>query len=315
MGKRFDVAVAGDINVDLIFKVDSPPKRGEMAFSERVEVFHGGVGGNVASALSKLGLKVALIGAVGGDSFGSEALRELERVGVDVKHVKVLRHLPTGLMAIAVDKEGERTMMGSRGANAFFQVEEGDLRLMEESSHLHVSGYWFLNRDRGQGLLMLLEHARRVGVSTSMDLEGAARVHGAVDKLSGLLDYVMAGEREARGCFGVDGNLAEKMVRKLAARIAVVKLGARGCSIAHLSGARLVPGFKVKAVDSTGAGDAFNAALIYGLLRGLSPEDAARMANAAGAYKCAGLGPRHHPTVGDLLNRFPELRPIIGRLG
>ncbi|OYT68082.1 MAG: hypothetical protein B6U65_00580 [Candidatus Wolframiiraptor sp. EX4484-121] len=313
MDKSIDVAVIGDINVDLIFLVDYFPSRGGNCVAKRVEKRFGGVGGNRAAALARLGLSVALIGAVGGDEFGKEALKELKEYGVDIDHVKVLRDQLTGLMIVAVDREAERTIIGSRESNSKLRIGEEDLRLVEGAKHLHVAGYQMLN-EKSEDILRIIKHARKLGVSTSMDVEGVADLnHETVKRLKGILTYVMGNEDEAKALVGVEESeekLAEKLLQEFKADVAVVKLGEKGCAVADRRQSALVPGFKVDVVDTTGAGDAFNAGFIYGTLKGLSPVEAARLANAVGAYKCTKLGAKNYPTIDELVRRFPSLKGL-----
>lgn len=311
MDKTIDIIVVGDINVDTILIVDKLPKRGGMQYVEKIVKTHGGVGGNISTALSRLGLKTLLIGAVGDDESGLEAIEELRKNKVDVSRIKIISGVPTGLMIVIVDREGERTMIGYRGANSELTIDEDDIHILEKSKHIHVSGYVFLNKDSGEGSIRLLTYARSIGITASTDIEGVA-VHkkAVLENLKGLFNYVIAGEEDAREFTSEDKQyrLADELLRRLQAEIAVVKLGARGCMVAGLNGSFHIPAFQVKILDTTGAGDAFNAGFLYGLIKSLSPEEAVILGNAVGAYKCMGIGARHLPTLQDIENTFPELK-------
>ena len=313
MDRELDVVVLGDINIDLVFLVEEAPKPGGMSVAEDYRESHGGVGGNIASALARLGLKVGLIGAVGDDVFGARALRALKEREVDTERVRVLRKVHTGLMSIAVDRAGERAIVGSRGANAQVEITREDEEYLSSAKHLHVSGYQMLNRDGGAGALSLLRAARKMGLSTSMDMEGAAFIEGVAERVKGLLTHVFANRWEAGGFTGVEDE--EEMVRRLRrmldADVAAVKLGGRGSIVDWRDGTIHLASFKVEAVDSTGAGDAFNAGFIYGVLRRLSPRESGILGNAMGAYKCMGVGARHHPTLKELSRTFPKVAALI----
>lgn len=313
MNKTIDVVVVGDINIDLILIVEKLPERGGMQYVEKIIKCHGGVGGNIATTLSKLGLKTLLLGAVGDDVPGLEAVEELRKNRVDVSRIRIVEYTPTGLMIIIVDKDGERTMIGNRGANSELKIEEEDFQILRETSHLHVSGYLFLNRDSGEGVLRLLSHARRINVTTSIDIEGVAEYNPMLlEKLRGLFDYVMVGEREAKRFTLQDkeDKLVDELFNKLEARVVAVKLGGRGCIVASLEESLHIPPLQVKALDTTGAGDAFNAGFLYGLIRNLSIEEAGILGNAVGGYKCLGIGARHLPTLQDIKDTFPEIKRI-----
>ncbi len=310
-----DVVVLGDINVDLVFFVDEPPRPGGMSLARNFQEHHGGVGGNIASALARLGVKVGLIGAIGMDAFGEKALAALRERGVETSRISVIKGYHTGLMSISVDNRGERAIVGSRGANAVRRLADEDLEYISRSRHLHVSGYQMLNRDRGEGALRLLQHAKKLGLTVSIDMEGAAFLSQVEEKLGGLPTHVFANRWEAEGFTGAknEGEMVRRLRRRLGSEAAVVKLGEGGCIVDWRNGTKLIPAFKVKVVDSTGAGDAFNAGFIYGILNGLSPEESAIIGNAMGAYKCSGFGARHHPTLKELFDRFPQVSSLIRR--
>ena len=309
-----DVVVLGDINIDLVFFVEEAPQPGGMSVAREFQEHHGGVGGNIASALARLGVRVGLMGAVGRDVFGERALKALRAVGVDTSRVIVLED-HTGLMSVAVDRRGERAIVGSRGANASRELGEEDLEYVSEARHLHVSGYQMLNRDGGSSALRLLKYARDAGLTVSMDMEGAAFLSRVGENLRGLLTHVFANRWEAEGFTGTgdEAEMAGRLRMELESDVAVVKLGERGCVVDWGEGARHVPAFKVRVVDSTGAGDAFNAGFIYGILKGLKPHESALIGNAMGAYKCSGFGARHHPTPEELSQMFPEVSKLIQR--
>jgi len=307
--------VLGDINIDLVFRVKRAPEPGDSITLRRIGVFHGGVGGNISSALARLGARPILVGAVGGDPFGGMALMELAKTRVNVGLVRTVEDELTGLMAVLIDESGERTIIGARGANAAFRAGVKELRLASKVRHLHVSGYSMLNDDGGASCLNLLRAAKKGGVPASVDLEGVATMsRGEISKLRGLADYFLMNELEAASALGAekfDERVALELQELLGSKILVVKLGREGCLIVEGRDVERVSGFKVDVVDSTGAGDAFNAGFIYGLLRGLRPSDAARLGNAVGAYKCTGLGARHHPTLRELLEFFPEVAELV----
>lgn len=311
MDRGIDVVVIGDVNVDLIFLIDRFPSRGGNCIARRVEKSFGGVGGNRAAALASLGLNVALIGAVGEDRFGKEALEELKRYGVNIDHVKILKDQLTGIMIVAVDLEGERTIIGSRESNSKLRISDEDLKLVEGVRHLHVAGYQMFN-ESPEDILRIIRHAHKLGISTSMDIEGIADLDlETLESLKGILTYVIGNEDEAKGLLKAEASgkeLAERLLKEFKADAVAVKLGEKGCAVADRHHSYMVPGFKVDVVDTTGAGDAFDAGFIYGTLKGLSLIETARLANAMGAFKCTKLGAKHYPTIAELKRSFPNIK-------
>jgi len=306
--------ILGDINIDLIFRIDRGLRMGDSIALREMIVSYGGVGGNLSSALARLGVPTALLGAVGEDGFGDLALRELRRSGVDVRYVRRIEGESTGISVVLIDPSGERTLICARGANAAYRLRGDELEALRDVRHLHLSGYMMLNDDDGESCIRLLRSAKMWSISTSMDLEGVALEDPRkAFKIRGLVDYILMNDLEARSLIkserlGVDEVKSLKDL--LEARTLLIKLGGRGCMVVD-EGVEVIPAYRVKVLDSTGAGDAFNAGFIYGLLRGLRTRDAARIGNAVGAYKCMGLGARHHPSIRQLLELFPDLAELI----
>lgn len=313
MSRKIDIAIIGDLNIDLILQARSLPMRGGMEYVEKIEKTHGGVGRNIAIALSRLGLSTLLIGAVGDDAFGAEIIRELEENNVIIERVRIVPGKPTGTIVVIVDKEGERTMIGFRGANSELTINSQDLQHIEGAKHLHISGYSFLNNDGGEGIVKILKHSKLSGITTSIDLEGVAKHNPRMlEELRGHFDYVMSSEGEAKRLVQ-ESNLdrvVDKLLNMMKANIVAVKLGARGAIIASQRGSSLIPPFQVNVLDTTGAGDAFNAGFLYGLIRRLKPVEAALIGNAMGAYKCMWFGARYFPTLDELFEKFPSLEEI-----
>jgi len=311
---NYDVAVIGDINLDIILPVRNLPTRGSMEYARDIIKSHGGVGRNIAIALSRLGLRTVLISAVGNDDISVELLRELKENGVDVSRIRIVEGMFTGTIIVIVDEEGERTMIGHRGANAELKIEEEDLQVIEKTRHLHVSGYMLLNKHFEERIIELLKHVKQCGITTSIDIEGVAEHKPTlVENLKGCFDYVMTDENEARKSTREDNPslMGEILLRKIKAKVVVLKMGARGCFVTTLEESFHIPSFQVNVVDTTGAGDVFNAGFMYGVVRNLGLRKAALLANAMGAYKCMWFGVRKIPSLEDLSDFFPELKELV----
>ncbi|MCF8885433.1 MAG: carbohydrate kinase family protein [Ignisphaera sp.] len=310
MDDEYDIAVVGDINLDLILPVRNFPSRGSMEYAREMIKNHGGVGRNIAIALSKLGLRTVLIGAVGDDESGTELIRELKDNRVNVSRVRVIKHMCTGTILVIVDEEGERTMIGHRGANTKLKIEEEDISIIEKTKHLHLSGYTLLNDDIWESINMLMRRVRSLKTKTSIDIEGVAEHKPTLlEEMKGFFNYVMAGENEARRFTGEEDpeTIGLTLLEKMKAEIIALKMGHRGCIIATRERIFHTPSFKVTVVDTTGAGDAFNAGFIYGMARNLDLKKVAILANAMGAYKCMWFGTKNFPSLRNLIDAFPEL--------
>jgi len=314
MSGSAEVIVYGDVNIDVLVLTDVVPRGDVSLLANDIKVACGGVGANISSALSKLGVKTSLIGAVGNDVFGCLALKELKKKGVEVDHVKVLRSSITGLMIVFINSQGIRSIIGYRGANAEANAEEC-LKVLHKARHLHISGYTFLNKDEGRSSLKLLCKANEEGITTSVDLEGIAfHKPSSMLKLAGLVDYVML-NREELLYITKGEKLNDKamtyVLEEIKPKALLVKLGKEGSIIIMEKEKIKVQPFKVRVVDTTGAGDGFNAGFIYGILRGLTIKESATLGNALGAYVCTGLGAQHHPSIKQLLHKFPQIKGIL----
>ena len=309
-----EVACLGDINLDILMYMDKLPKLGSESLASHLELRPGGAAANVAVALSRLGVHVGFIGAIGADVIGRMVKEDLEVEGVDTSLLQVVKGDYTGLAVIAVT-EGERTMLGYRGANRRLQPEFIDSKYLENTRLLFISGYSLLEEPQKSAALKILDIARESGSLVAVDISEPLAAMGVkkVGELLGRIDYAFMNEREAM--LLADGNM-EELTLKLA-EVAVVKKGGSGSELFYSGLCLKAPAFKIEVVDTTGAGDAFDAGFIYGVLRGLKMNECLLLANAVAAWKCRGKGSRHLPTLEEL-RRFLKkngLKDLALKLG
>lgn len=287
------VAVLGDINVDVLMRVPAYPQPGGDALAERLTTQVGGSAANTAVVLARLGLATRLIGRVGQDEWGALALRTLSEAGVDVHHVQRDACYATGLFCIPVTPDGERTMFGHRGANP--QTDPAGLAAdsLADVQLLHLSGYALLAAPQREAARRAIELAERAGALISLDtgLLPALTVTESIGDLLPRLAICVLGPDEAQALSGIEAprEAALALVRRGARRVGL-KLGAEGCWLVDARGAAHIPGFQLQALDTTGAGDAFSAGLIYGCLHGMSLPAMGTLANALGGLATMVLG-------------------------
>ena len=302
------VIVVGSTNVDLVVRSARLPRPGETTNGGRFEQHDGGKGANQAVAAARLGADVPFIGAVGSDSFGVEARAALVAEGVDVSGLATLDGQATGIALILVDAEGENLIAVASGASqaiepAFIQAElarlglsAGDVVLVSNELMPACVGA-ALQMARAAGARTILNPAP----ADSFDRSLLAFVDVLTPNRGELL--LLAG--------GTDGSLAAAVdVPELSRSAAglpvneavVVTLGAEGALIVPVGRSPVpVPAPSVAAVDSTGAGDAFNGALAVGLAEGRSLDEAVRRAVAAGSLATTRSGAREGmPTAPEL---------------
>jgi ribokinase len=271
------VLVLGSLNVDLVAQVGHHPRPGETVLAEPGLTRNaGGKGANQAVAAVAAGADVAMAGAVGDDGDGTAYLRRLEARGVDVSGVRVAPDLPTGQAWIAVDDEGENTIVVVPGANSVATQPdltgwgEGDVLLVQLEVPLDV-------------VAETARDAHRRGMRVVVN---AAPYAALPHDVAALADPVVVNEHEAAQL--ADGDVVPGSL--------LVTFGAAGCTWdGEPFAVEEVPADQV--VDTTGAGDAFCGALAASLAAGLSRDEAMRRAAAAGAEAVTRVGAQADSTL------------------
>jgi ribokinase len=294
-GKRLseEIIVLGDINADLIARVNSWPEPGGECLAEHVELHCGGVGANCALALRRWGISARLIGCAGRDDFGRALLKTLAENGVDVRCIQRTGEAMTGLLYINVTPDGQRTFFGSRGANCLVRPQSSGSGVLRRAMAASLMGYSFLDPGPALAAKQILQAVRARGgwVSLDVGMEPSSKIPRQILRVAKQVDILFVSGEEAALLTG-SGEPRESMarLRKAGVRDVVMKLGKRGCLILDEGVVRRVPSFAVRAVDSTGAGDAFTAAFLQARLRRWPVAEAALAANAAGAVGASVVG-------------------------
>jgi ribokinase len=281
--------------MDFVVRTDRLPVAGETVLGHSFQMSPGGKGANQAVAAGKLGAGsavVRMIGRVGVDLFADRLRASLSSAGVDVSGVHASRSQPTGVALISVDGSGQNQIVVAAGANGELGV--GDVPAMRRAFHGATVGLFQLESPLdtvAAGLRM----AREAGVRTILDPAPAQPL--SAEMLTNV-DILTPNEPEACVLLGRDpvriavGDAAEiaQAIAGLGVHMVVMKLGERGCFFCGAGESYHVPGFAVEAVDTTGAGDTFNAGLAIALAEGAPMPHALRFANAAGAMSCTRAG-------------------------
>lgn len=293
MANRCAVLAVGDINVDIIAPIPFYPLKGREGVTDRAEVHLGGSATNTAVVLARFGVKTYLLGRVGKDPFGDYALALLESTGIDTSLVQRDPELTTGIMFIVVTPDGERTIFGQRGANVNlspFSLKSANLR---ELGWVHISGYSFLQEPQRSTAFKILREALEQGVSVSLDVGicAAFQAREDVEKAIPGLRVLLMSQEEAHALTGeeIPEKAIEYALRRGAKKVAI-KMGDKGCLLGDESTIIAISSFPVRVVDTTGAGDAFNAGIILGELHHRSLEESGAMGNLLGALACTVTG-------------------------
>ncbi|MFE9834895.1 ribokinase [Streptomyces sp. NPDC005551] len=275
----YDLLVVGSANADLVIGVERRPAAGETVLGSDLAVHPGGKGANQAVAAARLGARTALLARVGDDAHGRLLLGSQRAAGVDTAGVLV-GGAPTGVALITVDPSGDNSIVVSPGANG--RLAPGDVRAagdLFQASRV-VSAQLEIPLETVVETVRSLPAGSRFVLNPSPPVPVPAEVLAACDPL-------IVNEHEARVVLGdAAGDRPEDWARALLAlgpRSVVVTLGADGALVADAEGTARVPSVRVDAVDTTGAGDAFTAALAWRLGAGSSLAEAAAYAARVGA--------------------------------
>ena len=283
------IVVVGSINIDLVATSDRLPVPGETIFGNVFNTFFGGKGANQAVAAAKLGYPVVMIGKVGEDVFGSQLIDGLRQAGVETQFVGRAAGA-SGVALILTDQHGENSIVVVPGANG--KLMPSDLERQED--FLQDAGIILTQLEIPLATVEALGHiATKHQVPLVLDPAPARALPSSILR---NVRWITPNEVETRHLLQESGpELPEREAAEqlLAAGVShvVLKLGARGALVVENAKTQTpVPGFPVKAVDTTGAGDAFNAAFAVALMRGQTAPEAARFANAVAAISVTRRG-------------------------
>ena len=291
-GRRFDVTIAGEINLDLILyglPQEMPVERELLASNFQVTL--GSSSAIVAHNLAALGMKVGFVTRIGPDDFGRLALERLAESGVDLSHVQSgIGSSGTGV-TILLPHDRDRHMFTYLGTIAELTAESLPLDYLEDSRHFHLSSL-YLQRGLQPGLVALLRHLKAAGMTISLDTndDPDGTWGGILNDILEFVDVLLPSEGELMRMTETSSLEAALAIMGKRVPLIVVKCGARGALVYQNGESLSVPGLEVVPVDTIGAGDSFNAGFLSAWLRGASPVEAARMGNVTGALSTQGAG-------------------------
>ena len=289
----FDLLVLGDCNPDLVLRGDHvEPAFGQAErLVDEASMVVGGSGAILACGAARLGLRVALAAVVGDDIFGRFMREELEARGVDTSAVVVDSERPTGVTVVLSGSQ-DRAMLTSPGAIASLNRTMISDDLLERSRHIHVSSY-FLQRSLVSELPALFRHARAGEATTSIDpnWDPSGRWDDGLLATLPEVDVFLPNEMEALSLARISSvEEAIGRLRAAGAGTVVVKAADHGAIAAQASDLVRLGAFPVEVVDSTGAGDSFDAGFLAGFLAGESVRRCLEIGNACGALSTLGVG-------------------------
>src|SRR5438477_1273287 len=290
MAKRPRIAVVGSANIDLTTFTSRFPKPGETIFGDSFDLGFGGKGANQATACRLCGADVFMIARVGSNMFGPATIENFKTLGIDTTHVKQVQGVSSGVAPIFVEPNGQNRIFVVKGANdqlkpadvdaAADLLKTVDCMVLQFEIPLETV-YYSVRFARDNGIRCIVNPAPAAPIDLKA-LEG--------------LDYFVPNESEAETITGMpvrNVDDARKCAEKLLAgglKRVILTLGASGSLLAGRDTMEHVPAFKVNAVDSTGAGDAFIGSFAVFLGEGLSEPEAVRRANLYAGLSTTGVG-------------------------
>lgn len=311
-----DVVGLGEVVIDLVASVPRFPEPDEKIFVTMCEKHPGGVTANFCVALSKLGTRAGFIGGVGEDADGSYLRDAFKRKGVDASRLVTRKDSPTPLNFVTITPDGQKAIFQSpHMLTVFPKPSELDLDYIARAKVLHTTA---LRTDTAE---RALRRAKKEGLITSLDLEKHVAIYG-FEKLAPLIkltDILLPNKMGALTFTGATNlNEAAQKLLALGPRIVVITLAEKGCLVKTEKETLEVPAFRVKTVDATGAGDAFNAGLITGILNHWDLRKAATYANAVAAMKITHVGaqaglPTRKEVDGFIEKRAQEVPVVKGK--
>ena len=287
----FDVIVVGELNVDLILTGDVLPAFGQAEkLIDDATLTLGSSSAIFACGAARLGLRVAFIGKVGDDVFGRFVIAQLQKRDVDTSGVIIDPAIKTGLSVI-LSQPHDRAILTHLGSIAALRYAEIDQALLARGRHLHLGSYFLLNALRAD-IPTLFADAHRHGLTTSLDTnyDPDEVWDGGLRDVLAHTDLFLPNETELRAIAGDDDISHALAALATTDRLVAVKLGPAGAMVRADGVTHQAPSLTIKVVDTTGAGDSFDAGFIYGYLAGWPIAQTLRFACICGALSTRAAG-------------------------
>ena len=290
MEKTLDAIVAGDANVDLLLSGARQLVDGKELLIDDASLLLGGSSGITAFNLARLGAKVGFVGYVGDDLFGRFVRERLEWAGIDVALLRTVASPKSGITIWATNGSFKAGLTYT-GTIAMLRAKDVSSAYLARARHLHVGAY-FLQTKLHRGAPALFRRARRLGLTTSLDgnWDASEKWDSNIRATLAHTDIFFPNEDEALRMTRRKSVRAAAEALAEFARVVVVKRGGHGALVQSKLGYLEVPARKTRVVDTTGAGDSFNAGFLEAYLRGEDLAVCAKAGIAAGARAVAKVG-------------------------
>lgn len=302
------ILVIGSYNVGLTVKGPSIPKEGETVMGDFFDKGPGGKGSNQAITISRLGGKTIFLAKVGNDIFGKEAMELFRKEGIQTDYIQTDPSTPTGAGIIFVDKAGHNAIGVAPGANYKLTIDD----LEKDSVLFGKCKYLLMQLETPVPVVYhAIKKAKKANMTVILNPAPAQKLD---DSIYSSIDLLTPNETETEILTGMtikndkDAVKAAKSLLSKGVKQVIVTMGKNGCVLVNDSTEKMFSPHKVDAVDTTGAGDAFNGGLVFAMANGKNMDEAIEFASKVAAYSVLSVGVVPGlPTMNDLTKYFGKV--------
>lgn len=297
---KFDVVGFGALNVDKLFKVNKIAGKEEESFVVEFKESCGGSAANTIVGLARLGLKTGYVGKVADDREGNLLLVDFKMESVDTNGIIIAKSGQSGVVMGFVDKKGERALYVAPGVNDTIGLKEVSTDYVKQTKLLHLTS--FVGEKSFESQKKFVEQLlANVRVSFDPGMLYAKKGLSALRSITKRAFAMLPNETELKLLTGKKYENGAKILLAEGVKVVGVKLGGKGCFVSNGEESYVIGPFKTKAVDTTGAGDAWNAGFLYGLFENKSLLECGRLGNLVASKCVTKMGARTGlPRLGDL---------------
>lgn len=302
------VIIIGDVAVDTMIPLPKSDLGIETIRDIRPRLSIGGTIGNTAVALARLDVDVAMVSAIGEDGYGDFLKRALVEAGIEIRHLHVVPDRFTLNVMVIIDPSGERYFAvhpADGSASLYYPPHRLDLPIIAQADWLHTCGSGFEYGSTREAVIRAMKYANQAGIPVSLDLNLRPQTDSLSEAYQDTLqqaielsDYILGSAHDEIVFYtGIDDAVEAARALADGKRTVIARFGSQGCLVVTPSGDRFqAPAFKVRVVDTLGAGDVFDAGFIVAKLEGRSLLEAVRCGNALAALSVSYEGATQHLT-------------------
>ena len=293
-GEQMDVLSLGIFVADMLGKpIDHFPEKGKLVLFDELEIHTGGCANNTAIALARLGVSVGAMGKIGNDRFGDLILHTLAENQVDTAGIQRDVNVNTSFTFVAIASDGERSFCHYIGANGELSEDDLNWDIIKTAKILHVAGALVMPRFDGQPMANVLQKAKTLGITTSLDTawDATGKWLETLEPCLPFVDIFLPSLTEAQHLTGKsEVREISTFLRNYGMSTIGLKMGERGSYVSTPEEELFVPAYPVNIVDATGAGDAYVAGFLTGTVKGWDLKTTAELASATGAACVTAIG-------------------------